>query len=147
MRTEHGRIDGDIEVNDGFNLVGMVTGNIRVVSGGVLHLHGMCVKDITVRSGGTAKLFGMVNGNVLNDGGSLEVHGTVLGAVRTNGGKTVISPAATVVHGVSQASGENSQAVGMIGGAALGAAIAGPVGAVVGGVIGALLGKESKGLG
>ena len=43
--------------------------------------------------------------------------------------------------------GDTSQAVGLIGGAALGAAIGGPVGAVVGGVIGAILGKESKGLG
>jgi len=46
-----------------------------------------------------------------------------------------------------QSNGDTSQAVGMIGGAALGAAIGGPVGAIVGGVIGAILGKESKGLG
>lgn len=44
-------------------------------------------------------------------------------------------------------SGDTSQAVGLIGGAALGAAVGGPVGAVVGGLIGALLGKGGKGLG
>jgi outer membrane lipoprotein SlyB len=49
--------------------------------------------------------------------------------------------------GSTQATGDNSQAVGLIGGAALGAAIGGPVGAIVGGVIGAILGKDSKGLG
>ena len=46
-----------------------------------------------------------------------------------------------------QASGDTSQAVGLIGGAALGAAIGGPVGAIVGGVLGAILGKEGKGVG
>lgn len=47
----------------------------------------------------------------------------------------------------SQSSGDTSQAVGLIGGAALGAAIGGPAGAVIGGLIGAILGKEGKGLG
>lgn len=47
----------------------------------------------------------------------------------------------------SQSSGDTSQAVGLIGGAALGAAIGGPAGAVIGGLLGAILGKDSKGLG
>lgn len=47
----------------------------------------------------------------------------------------------------SAPNGDTSQAVGLIGGAALGAAVGGPVGAVVGGIFGAILGKESKGLG
>jgi outer membrane lipoprotein SlyB len=37
-----------------------------------------------------------------------------------------------------------SQAVGLIGGAALGAAIGGPVGALIGAVIGAMIGREAK---
>lgn len=147
MRTEQGKIEGDLEVKEPFTLLGMVTGNISVVNGGVLHLHGMCAKSVVVRSGGIAKLHGMVSGDALNNGGSLDVQGTVHGAVRTISGTTVISPNAVVIRGVVQATGDNSQAVGLIGGAALGAAIGGPVGAVVGGVIGAILGKESKGLG
>jgi cytoskeletal protein CcmA (bactofilin family) len=146
MRSERGKIEGDLEVKEDFALYGMVTGNI-LVTGGILHLHGMCVKNLVVRSGGAVKLNGMVNGDAINEGGSLEVHGTVAGAVRTVNGTTMVSPSAVVVRGVSQATGDNSQAVGLIGGAALGAAIAGPVGAVVGGVIGAILGKDSKGLG
>ena len=146
MRTERGTIEGDLDVQENFILYGMVTGNI-LVSGGILHLHGMCLKNVIVRSGGIAKLNGMVSGDAINEGGSLEVHGTVNGAVRTLNGTTVVSPSAVVVRGVSQASGDNSQAVGLIGGAALGAAIAGPVGAIVGGVIGAILGKDAKGLG
>ena len=43
--------------------------------------------------------------------------------------------------------GDTSQAVGLIGGAALGAAVGGPIGAIVGGVLGAILGKEGKGVG
>jgi ribosomal protein S27E len=46
-----------------------------------------------------------------------------------------------------QPSGDSSQAVGLIGGAALGAAIGGPAGAIVGGLLGAILGKQSKGVG
>lgn len=147
MRAESGKIEGDFEVKDDFALHGMVTGSIVVISGGILSLHGMCVKNVIVRSGGTAKLYGMVNGDAINEGGSLEVHGTVSGAVRTINGTTVVSPSAVVVRGVLQATGDNSQAIGLIGGAALGAAIAGPVGAVVGGILGAILGKDSKGLG
>lgn len=47
----------------------------------------------------------------------------------------------------TESSGENSAAVGMIGGAALGAAIGGPPGAVIGAIVGAILGKEAKGVG
>lgn len=147
MRSEIGRIDGDIEVKENFTLIGTVTGNILVTTGGVLHLHGICFKNVIVRHGGTAKLYGKVSGDAINEGGSLEVQGTVNGAVRTVNGITIVSSTAVVVRGVTHASGDNSQAVGMIGGAALGAAIAGPVGAVVGGIIGAFLGKDSKGLG
>lgn len=43
--------------------------------------------------------------------------------------------------------GDNSAAVGMIGGAALGAALGGPPGALIGAVLGAILGKEAKGVG
>lgn len=39
---------------------------------------------------------------------------------------------------------DSSEAVGLIGGAALGAAIGGPVGAIIGAVLGALIGRESK---
>jgi|GEM_PF-2975504 len=47
----------------------------------------------------------------------------------------------------TEASGETSAAVGMIGGAALGASLGGPVGAIIGGILGGILGKESKGVG
>lgn len=41
-------------------------------------------------------------------------------------------------------SNETSEAVGLIGGAALGAAIGGPVGALIGAVIGVMIGREAK---
>lgn len=146
MYIENKMIEGDIDVSSPLTLHGMAKGNVTVVNGGILHLHGMCLKNLYVKSGGAAIVYGMVNGDVANDGGVLEVHGTVQGAVNTIQGQTTISPKAIVVRGVNQA-GETSQAVGLIGGAALGAAIGGPVGAVVGGVLGAILGKEGKGLG
>jgi hypothetical protein len=50
-------------------------------------------------------------------------------------------------HFLAAPSGDNSAAVGFIGGAALGAAIGGPPGAVIGAVLGALLGHNAKGVG
>lgn len=147
MRLVSGVVSDALSVSDEVRIDGMVTGNVSVLAGGVLHVYGMCVKDVLVGAGGSAKLMGLVNGNVINDGGTLEVAGTVHGSVTTLKGQTTVSPQAVVVKGVVQAPGDNSQAVGLIGGAALGAAIGGPVGAIVGGVIGALLGKESKGVG
>jgi hypothetical protein len=41
-------------------------------------------------------------------------------------------------------SNETSEAVGLIGGAALGAALGGPVGALIGAVIGVMIGREAK---
>ena len=41
-------------------------------------------------------------------------------------------------------SNDTSEAVGLIGGAALGAAIGGPVGALIGAVIGVMIGREAK---
>jgi outer membrane lipoprotein SlyB len=41
-------------------------------------------------------------------------------------------------------SSDTSEAVGLIGGAALGAAIGGPVGALIGAVIGVMIGREAK---
>lgn len=147
MRVVSGVINDDLLICDEIRMDGIATGNVSVAPGGILHLYGMCVKDLRVNAGGTAKLMGMVKGNVINDGGILEVAGTVHGSVSTSKGQTTVSSQAVVVKGVVQTPGDNSQAVGLIGGAALGAAIGGPVGAIVGGVIGALLGKESKGLG
>ncbi len=49
-----------------------------------------------------------------------------------------------VLPSAAAPSPEASEAVGLIGGAALGAAIGGPVGAVIGAVIGAMIGREAK---
>lgn len=146
MQTEHGQLDGDVELSTPLALYGLAKGSITVVSGGALDLYGMCLKDIVVKTGGVVRIYGMVSGDALNLGGSLQVLGTVHGSVKTQNGTTVIEQGAVVVRGVVQSTGDTSQAVGLIGGAALGAAIGGPVGAIVGGVIGAILGKESKGL-
>ena len=146
MLTEYGKLEGDVEISTPLSLYGMATGNITVGSGGVLDLHGMCLKNIFVKSGGTVRVYGMVTGDAVNLGGTLQVFGTVHGSVKTQNGSTIVEQGAVVIRGVVQSTGDTSQAVGLIGGAALGAAIGGPVGAIVGGVLGAILGKESKGL-
>ena len=146
MKIETGKIEGDLSLSHQLVMAGMVTGNITVTAGGVLELTGMCLQSVIVKPGGTARILGMVQKDVINEGGSIKITGTIHGAVTTKSGTTVVDQVAVVVRGVTQAAGDNSQAVGLIGGAALGAAIGGPVGAVVGGVLGAILGKESKGI-
>lgn len=146
IMIERGKLEGDVEITSPLALYGMATGNITVSSGGALDLHGMCLKNVVVKSGGIVRIHGMVTGDAINLGGSLQILGTVHGSVKTQSGSTVVEQGAVVVRGVVQSTGDTSQAVGLIGGAALGAAIGGPVGAIVGGLLGAILGKESKGL-
>lgn len=146
VRIEQGTLTGDTEVRDHLAMYGLALGDLHVLSGGTLDLYGLCQRNLVVQPGAVVRIFGLVNGDVMNNGGSVHVLGTVQGLVTNNRGTVRVEPNAVVAKGV-QASGDNSQAVGLIGGAALGAAIGGPVGAVVGGIIGAVLGKESKGLG
>ena len=96
MGQAYGKIEGNLTISDELILFGMCTGNVAVVSGGVLTLHGMCTGNIVVYSGGTVHLRGMVTGNIHNAGGLVEIYGAVNGNLHREGGTTNIYPNAVV---------------------------------------------------
>lgn len=96
MRTEHGKIEGDIEIDSQLTMHGIFAGKVTVKSGGFLVLHGMATKDLVVEHGAVVEVPGMVAGNVINSGGMLSVTGTVTGQVIEQAGETEISPNASI---------------------------------------------------
>jgi hypothetical protein len=100
MRTELGRIDGDLEVVDGLVLVGSVSGSVSVRRGGDFTLAGSVSGDVLVEAGASADLMGMVGGDVRNAGGTLTVQGMVKGALRAEAGATRVDAEAIVEGGI-----------------------------------------------
>jgi cytoskeletal protein CcmA (bactofilin family) len=81
MKVEEGKIEGDITVDEEFQLNGIISGNITVVTGGSLILHGTCLGNLVIERDALANIHGTVVGDVENQGGKLEVHGTVDGNI------------------------------------------------------------------
>jgi cytoskeletal protein CcmA (bactofilin family) len=96
MKTEHGKIEGNLFLNYELVLHGMVTGDIVVDKGGLLYLHGVSGKDLIIQEGGKVYLYGTVSGDVHNLNGDLEVYGVINGHLRTDTGKTIIDKNAVV---------------------------------------------------
>ena len=101
MQREHGKLEGDVEVNGYLKFHGMITGSAIIRSGAHIDLHGMVARVLMVETGATAKIHGMVVGNVINKGGEIEIYGTVNGSVQKESGNTFIDPRAVVQGHVS----------------------------------------------
>ena len=101
MNTEHGKLEGDMEITTELKLHGMIAGNAIVKEGGVLHLHGMVTKNVIVESGGIANIPGMVSGNAINQGGELYISGTIVGQLVKNAGVTKVEPNAAIGTGIN----------------------------------------------
>ncbi|MCT8871560.1 hypothetical protein [Shewanella xiamenensis] len=82
MKTENGKIEGDVIINDRLQMNGMFTGNVTVENGAHLILNGMATKSVTLKNGGYLEVNGMVIGDIYNHGGSLVVKGVVKGVVK-----------------------------------------------------------------
>ena len=93
MNTENGKIEGNVEVLEDFQLNGTITGNATVKSGAFFRLNGVVVGNLTIENGGSSEINGTVNGNVINEGGTVSVAGVVLGAIY---GEANISPNAII---------------------------------------------------
>ena len=91
MNTEHGKIEGDIEITTELELHGMITGSAIVKKGGSLILHGMVAKNVIVEDGAVADISGMVSGDVINRGGDLNISGTVIGGLLKESGTTQVA--------------------------------------------------------
>lgn len=99
MNTEHGKLEGDIEISSELKLHGMITGNAIVKNGGVLHLHGMVSRNLIVEPGGIANIPGMVSGDAINKGGELYISGTIVGQLVKEAGITNVEPNAAIGSG------------------------------------------------
>ena len=91
MKTEHGKIEGDVVVEDEQTLHGIITGNAFIKEGGKLFLHGILHHDLVLEKGGEAYIYGLVAGNAVNKGGRLEIYGTVCGKIIKESGKTDVN--------------------------------------------------------
>jgi cytoskeletal protein CcmA (bactofilin family) len=96
MNTENGKIEGDVEITFELKMHGMFLGNVTVKNGGYLILHGMATKSLVVEPGAAVEIFGMVIGNVINNGGKLFIAGRVNGQIIENAGITNISDNASI---------------------------------------------------
>ena len=96
MQTEHGKIVGNLDVENELEMHGMITGDAIVRAGGILHLHGMVCGNLIVEEGGVAYLHGSVTDNALNRGGILKIYGMVNGYLDQSLGTTLLDPKAMV---------------------------------------------------
>jgi cytoskeletal protein CcmA (bactofilin family) len=99
MREERGQIDSDVLVSEPMTLFGSVGGDVRVVSGGKLYLHGIVIGALIVDEGGRVHIYGTVAGNVRVLSGAKIVHSGVIGGDVLNEGGRFYSDLAAVVNG------------------------------------------------
>lgn len=96
MAEERGKIEGDLNVADRFDLFGMVTGNLTVSEGGTAVIYGMVMSNLIVKPRGRAVLQGMICGNAVNEGGTLEIYGVVVGSLDATVGTTTVADGAMI---------------------------------------------------
>ena len=137
MKSENGKIDGDLVVSENLRLNGMVTGNIKIIDDAELHLSGMCLGTLNLEGSSSVYVHGMVKGDINNPEGYLHVGGVVKGNVISGTGDTEISSGAVVSGEIISPSNSSNNAViaTTVGGAVIGNLIVpGLGGAIVGGV-------------
>ncbi len=79
MKIEHGKIEGDIEIDSDLEMHGIFTGNVTVKRGGHLVLHGLAAQDLIIEPNSKVEIIGVVKGNVIDKGGQFTVSGMVSG--------------------------------------------------------------------
>ena len=157
MKTENGKVEGDLLVSEDLNMNGMVTGNITVSNGASLKLNGMCLNNVIVEKSSHAEINGMINGDLINNGGSLDVHGSINGDINSFSGESNVSHSAHVAGQLSIAKDDSHRIYNNLSNPALlsstvGAAVVGNillpgVGALAGAAFGALIGYTASALG
>jgi cytoskeletal protein CcmA (bactofilin family) len=98
VKTERGKIESPLLVEDDFALYGMAVKGVTVRPGGLLRMYGTVVGDVVVEREARAEIDGTVHGDLINRGGTVNLRGTLRGRVRTEGGTTNVDPNAVVVE-------------------------------------------------
>lgn len=86
-------IEGDFNVEQNFQLDGVITGSVTVETGVHFQLNGTVNKDVVLLDGASAQINGTVHGSVVNKGGVVRIKGVVGGSVE---GDAEISPNAII---------------------------------------------------
>ena len=69
-------IIGSISFDRNVRFYGQVEGNLTILPGHTLELHGSVGRDLIVEEGASAIIYGVVGRSVLNKGGKVFVHRT-----------------------------------------------------------------------
>lgn len=93
------RIEGDYRFEEDAELHGVVDGSAVVGNGVSLGLFGIVTKELRLEKDSTVNLYGMVLGNVTNEGGNLTVLGIVRGNIIRRSGQTTVDSKAIVGRG------------------------------------------------
>lgn len=110
MREERGHIQGNVVVNEPYELWGKIGGDVRVVEGGKMYVRGTIYGDLIVEFGGRVHVLGTVMGNVMVfRGAKLIISGTVQGNATNDGGRLYINASATVLGKVKTLRGETQE--------------------------------------
>lgn len=89
-RTENGRIDGPLTVDDEFRLQGTAAGLITVLDGGHLQLAGTAAQGLQVQFGGRAMISGTLRGT-LCCAGTADITGVIRGPIIVEEGGSVLA--------------------------------------------------------
>jgi cytoskeletal protein CcmA (bactofilin family) len=107
MREERGKLSGDMEINELWNLWGMIVGKVTVVEGGKLYMRGSIYGDLVVEYGGRVHIFGHVQGSLTIERGAKVIHSGVIGGdILNRGGRIYIELAAKTMGKIKTKSGD-----------------------------------------
>jgi len=109
MREERGQIVGDLTIDEPYQLVGSVLGNVTAVHGAKLYVRGTVYGDVLVKKGGRVHVYGNVSGNLTVFEKGKAIHSGVLGGNAINlGGRLYIDSAARVLGKIRTEEGETT---------------------------------------
>jgi hypothetical protein len=80
-----------------FLITGMITGSLEVKANADLTLRGMVCEDVITYDGSKLLVYGMINGSLFIKGGIVEVYGMVCGDVVNEGGELFLHKDAKIL--------------------------------------------------
>ena len=106
-RQERGNLAGDQVIADAYELLGKISGNVRVVDGGKAYLRGAIYGDLTVEAGGRVHVYGHISGDLVVHADAKVIHSGRIGGNATNqGGRLYIDRDGEVTGKVRTVDGE-----------------------------------------
>jgi hypothetical protein len=102
MQVISGQIEAPLLVSSALEVRGTVAGSVTVQSGADFVLRGVCRGNVRIAYGGRAQLWGVVEGDVVNEGGTVSIWGIVEGVVHGTRATSHVSSDSLVRGGVRE---------------------------------------------